>query len=1027
MLASAAVATCTVAPTMFADASTIYFDVNGKDSDWEGSKFTPAVFCDNYSAQMVKVEGSLWTAEIPDTYTKCVIRHSWISNGYLASDEKKNCTNEFTITDGAYYLYQGQGEDVTVKEFPKIYLVGNVSGNHWKTTTDAFELKAEKEPWILTIRKVKLEASDGQVNCWFRFLSELGQGDSWPAKTTQYICESDNGNPSEKPGVKTGEDAERNWMISPGTYNMTINLLTMKLQVEKPQFKIHFVNHSDLTGPFKIWAWNESNSSEQLTANGWPGDEMVLVDGVYTWTLPDGKGEPNKVIITPSNDQNNKIIDTADCVDGQTFEYRTIVVGPTGITDGMKRSYYLAGDVNDFFTTPDPEQVNLPSKWHRNASKMVPYRFTPCDDSDSSHKGSEGWYKLDMSQTPTNGKLWGQFKIHDGAWNGEAVGHESGTVDSGYGSDDNGYPMSQIPGTDIWYFELPYGISKNTNNGYNVAIMNGPNAMKHYLIPINNHVYELEAQYTDTEHYNCIDQLEAKTTYTINDGKVIVNAPEGGNMIFFDNSKSNWETPHIYWKEGRGNAHSWGHLINADSNLAEYLADALEANEPKNMGHSNSTGNPVGQNNMHLAHNAFYNCTVYFHPGSETQESNTDAVVEIVGDPVEYYVYISRELEVGQPGHEKSPEELNNIKFYAYLNNDLNSNNYYFDRETFQEANKLQHPLELVPVTVQDNTVQEITHGSAYHLTDNNGLDHNLETGLNNFTYFPNGTSVRHYWAIKIPNGAEGPAGRKFTVSVEKNGEKIVDALTIWNDNVWVISSIAAHGRLGEGVKDLWNGKLQIDYRVYGLDASGTKIEFLSGDQVDGNGQHTGVAYSKSQWDSMTEIGWVPLDMSQAFSDEYTDASNGWHVNWDAEGNRMEIDPRYAFKFIQWRVYISDGAAPAHAKAINDGISTLSAESNASTGTVLYFPNKENFWPSNDPEVLAANNSAATWKLAGQHVYFDLQQAAPAVVTGVDEIMVEDPEAADAVYYNLQGQRVDNPEHGVYIKVSAGRSEKVAL
>ena len=45
-------------------------------------------------------------------------------------------------------------------------------------------------------------------------------------------------------------------------------------------------------------------------------------------------------------------------------------------------------------------------------------------------------------------------------------------------------------------------------------------------------------------------------------------------------------------------------------------------------------------------------------------------------------------------------------------------------------------------------------------------------------------------------------------------------------------------------------------------------------------------------------------------------------------------------------------------------------------------------------------------------------------VSGIGEIEAAD---ADAEYYNLQGVRVDKPEHGVYIRVSGGNAEKVRL
>lgn len=44
--------------------------------------------------------------------------------------------------------------------------------------------------------------------------------------------------------------------------------------------------------------------------------------------------------------------------------------------------------------------------------------------------------------------------------------------------------------------------------------------------------------------------------------------------------------------------------------------------------------------------------------------------------------------------------------------------------------------------------------------------------------------------------------------------------------------------------------------------------------------------------------------------------------------------------------------------------------------------------------------------------------------SGVEEVEITD---AVPVYFNLQGQRVDNPEKGVYIVVKGYKSEKMIL
>lgn len=48
------------------------------------------------------------------------------------------------------------------------------------------------------------------------------------------------------------------------------------------------------------------------------------------------------------------------------------------------------------------------------------------------------------------------------------------------------------------------------------------------------------------------------------------------------------------------------------------------------------------------------------------------------------------------------------------------------------------------------------------------------------------------------------------------------------------------------------------------------------------------------------------------------------------------------------------------------------------------------------------------------------------VPTGVEDVQTVRL-TVEPVYYNLQGMRVDNPGHGLYIRVADGRSEKILI
>ena len=45
------------------------------------------------------------------------------------------------------------------------------------------------------------------------------------------------------------------------------------------------------------------------------------------------------------------------------------------------------------------------------------------------------------------------------------------------------------------------------------------------------------------------------------------------------------------------------------------------------------------------------------------------------------------------------------------------------------------------------------------------------------------------------------------------------------------------------------------------------------------------------------------------------------------------------------------------------------------------------------------------------------------MTSGVDSIEVEND--GEAVYFNLQGVRVDNPENGIFVRVANGKAVKV--
>lgn len=82
------------------------------------------------------------------------------------------------------------------------------------------------------------------------------------------------------------------------------------------------------------------------------------------------------------------------------------------------------------------------------------------------------------------------------------------------------------------------------------------------------------------------------------------------------------------------------------------------------------------------------------------------------------------------------------------------------------------------------------------------------------------------------------------------------------------------------------------------------------------------------------------------------------------------------------------------------------------------------------PETLTVDRRDlnADWVLNGTH-----KEIMVGIATGVEDIEMEDGEISEEgeavapVYYNLQGVRVAEPQHGLYIKVTGNKSEKILV
>ena len=86
---------------------------------------------------------------------------------------------------------------------------------------------------------------------------------------------------------------------------------------------------------------------------------------------------------------------------------------------------------------------------------------------------------------------------------------------------------------------------------------------------------------------------------------------------------------------------------------------------------------------------------------------------------------------------------------------------------------------------------------------------------------------------------------------------------------------------------------------------------------------------------------------------------------------------------------------------------------NASAGTII----KGVWTPSDSVQTIVVLTPTSTCKISSIAVDY-----APSTPTGIAGIEAEDGEA---VYFNLQGVRVQNPENGIFIRVQNGKATKI--
>lgn len=435
--------------------------------------------------------------------------------------------------------------------------------------------------------------------------------------------------------------------------------------------------------------------------------------------------------------------------------------------------------------------------------------------------------------------------------------------------------------------------------------------------------------------------------------------------------------------------------------------------------------------------NAVENAEFWFYPGNGTEAPR----IRITGTPKDYFIFYNMEKAgegVFDPDMKISLNEQGTDEYWvrAAINSGKpNTNNYFLagieyggTTLPFYDINgntgahmNVDEGIDLAPYNLKEMTERELN-----NLFFNN---QDIVKKILDEDRLPNGRDISVYdkvWIAKIPSGFENPAGTKYNMTFNKAmTEADRNATrTLTTRHYYFFpqeKGLHVHVNIDEILAGDKVESAEVAYRLYKTDNYNNTIAVLHGSDVTAEGHRdtkilheVGSALPLTKDSEATNgIGWYPCeehDKSEWIdpSDKNTSITDdNWYVSWigdDETGARREVAYDDNSAFVQFRLTIKM-KQPASRAAEGEGETQ-----------VYYLPERVDV--ANDANHYWFENSDLYAKLKAS----DLPDG---VLTGISEI-VDDTDNGPAVYYNLQGVRVDNPTAGnIYIKVTRKGSEKI--
>lgn len=430
-----------------------------------------------------------------------------------------------------------------------------------------------------------------------------------------------------------------------------------------------------------------------------------------------------------------------------------------------------------------------------------------------------------------------------------------------------------------------------------------------------------------------------------------------------------------------------------------------------------------GGSNLGTQCNAVENAVFWFNPGNDTEAPR----IRITGTPKDYFIFYNMAGE--------------NVE----VNPDMKSETEYWVRAAINSGKPNTNNYFLAGIEYGDYTLPfyDINGNTGAHMNVNEGIDlapydleHMTERELNNLFFsnsdivnsilsekmLPNGRSIKNckVWIAKIPSGFENPAGTKYNMTFNKAmTEADRNATrTLTTRHYYFFpqeKGLHVHVNIDEIRGDKIEDDVKVAYRLYKTDNQYNTIAILHGSDVTAEGHRkteilhrVGSALPLTKDSEATNgIGWYECEEHSITWDAPSNIEGNWRVSWigdETTGARREVAYDDNSAFVQFRLTIKM-KQPASRAAEGEGETQ-----------VYYLPER----------VDVANDANHYW-FENNDLYVKLKASdlPDGVLTGISEI-VDDTDNGPAVYYNLQGVRVDNPTAGnIYIKVTRKGSEKI--